>query len=116
LVGEENRQRQERRQRRNAGILRCAQNDDVKRTQQEQGQQQEQKQQHRPGKIGGREAGFSATQLAKARAAPVEMTILLVDEREQATAKAGAGWVRLYIPTLCDETAKDGAPVRLGLP
>ena len=55
------------------------QNDGVKRTQQEQGQQQEQKQQHRPGKIGGREAAFPAMQLAKARAQPQRASALVGD-------------------------------------
>src|SRR6266851_6941825 len=42
-------------------------------------QEQEQKRQHRPGKIGDREAGFSATQLAKARAQPQRASALVGD-------------------------------------
>src|SRR6266851_8711799 len=42
-------------------------------------QEQERKRQHRPRKIGGREAGFSATQLAKARAQPQRASALFGD-------------------------------------
>src|SRR6266851_2210135 len=42
-------------------------------------QEQERKRQHRPRKIGGREAGFSATQLAKARAQPQRASALVGD-------------------------------------
>ena len=52
---------------------------------------------YRLGEIYGREAGFSAAPLAKTRAAPVEMTVLWVGKREQATVNANTETTTLLL-------------------
>jgi len=59
----------------------------------------------------GREAGFSAALLARARATSVEMTVLAGRGEETTT---DAGWARFYIPTH-RKCAMDGAPDHLWL-
>jgi hypothetical protein len=56
----------------------------------------------------------TARQTKRLSLATIEMTIPW-GVREQATARTRAGWLRGYTPTLCDKTAKDGAPERFGL-